>query len=468
MEISIFGCFLILCLFYIFFINGVKQRFSSYIVLLLFMTIDVNMGYFIKKGDSFIHYDSIIFLFGAIVSLLSKGKTSGKIQTNIFEINQLKRSSVLMLCCIAMSILTFYFYRYSGRVVQNSDYEAFAAGQGSYDYLHSKDLKLGLFYIAICFCVIMVTIRRLFEDSDIVDIARKFISLSFVVLFIGYLEFLCENIFGSLTITNFTITLFGEAGAQQKWLVDRDGLSPIQAMTKEASMFSLTLLYTALIAIGLFRTDTRRNNVVYKVYTFLSVLLLILNRSMSSFIYVFIVIYYIIKTGMIRVKFFSIPFISKLVVIVFLCIILMLFSVYNFTESDNYFLNRVGLSLERFAFDSTLSQYDNSSEGIRFLGIAQCINVFLERPLFGTGIGAVVCVSGIFSMLAGIGLIGTIAWYLVQIRFCGYKFTQHIIDCLIILVLPNLFLNDFGTMYCLAIPFALFLLTKRVYKPINA
>lgn len=53
----------------------------------------------------------------------------------------------------------------------------------------------------------------------------------------------------------------------------------------------------------------------------------------------------------------------------------------------------------------------------RIISMFESFGVFLERPLFGIGLGSIAPHSGVIALLAGLGLVGAISWFCFLVRY---------------------------------------------------
>jgi hypothetical protein len=407
------------------------------------------MGYFISfESGSTIPYSTISWLFCTFFAYgLNRQPSEKEIEV------ELVRKISFYLLCIVITILSFYFHRYDKDVIMDSDYENFLLGNGAYSHLDSGSFKYGFVYISIMFCYVIYTMSKNLEKEDILFIGSKFVNYSLISVFVGYVEFFTENIFESLVVTNSTISFFGEAGAQQANLTFDRGWSNIQGFTKEASMYSTSLLYSMVVALNMIILTGKEKQ--YYIYLIAVFILLLLNSSMSSYVYAFLIVIFVV---------FLRPFSEddqiqtnpKLAIYLFFCAFLLLFGSQALLSSDTYLATRLNESL--LQLDNFSDQgFTYSSEGVRYFGIAHCLSIFVDRPLFGIGFGCVTCVSGIVTLLNNIGIFG-LAAYVMLIKPISQIHRGDMIFVLSLLVIaPNLLLNDLNTMFALVIPFTVYM-----------
>ena len=304
-------------------------------------------------------------------------------------------------------------------------------------------------------CYVIYVAYKFLNYNDYIAIANKFLNITLISLFAGVLEFILENYYHSLWITEASVAFLGKAGAQQMSLNERNGFCAMQAFTKEASMYSTAVLYSAFIALCMTILHKERRR-FYIRYSLLALLLLLLNRSMSSYVFCFIYIIYCIYLNP-----FNFPFLNnKHTNIKIACmpafLLLIGINAQFLLGSDSYFSLRLAQALQEFA-NYENDSFTRTSEGIRFLGISHCMSVFIDRPLLGVGIGCISCLSGIFCILSNIGILGFYSYIKVCNSLLNISNANKIFVLFVVVILPNLLLNDMHTMLACLIPFSLIL-----------
>lgn len=457
MGFSVFGFILLIILCVLFFVKNGRKRFMVSLGLLIFVTTNICMGYFFASGEKYIGFQIVLMFYATFTGLLALKEKKEKDYWNL----KLEKAIIWFVGALLISTVLFYIYRYDSPVIADSDYENFILGKSGYGKLGGSDIKLGWIYVAFLYCALLWLIQRILTIDNLVTVIKGVIKYSYVVVVVGYCEFLLENLFSSTLITDVTVALIGEVPGQQMDLSDRNGLSAIQSTTKEASMFSTVLLYNILMALGAYGGFAKMPKGT-KIYIYLSMLLLAINMSMSSFFYLLLVCFIIVYGNYCDVTILSNRKFRRVLIMITLAVLLLSVGSIELLDSDNYFWGRIGIALSQMSDISDVSDFGNNSEGIRFLGIYHCISIFIDRPLFGIGIGTITAVSGIASFLANIGGVSTYLWMCLQACFSKKNLRHIIVLVFLVAILPNLFLNDLYTMFCLCIPISVLLLSLNL------
>lgn len=457
MGLTLFSIILILIFVRILTIGDAKKQFMLSVVVTMICSIVINMGYFVKmSNDSTIPFSTISWI---VCTFFAYRLNHKPLHISNVLTGDIQRKIKIYIICIFITAILFYVFRYDGVIVKDNDYEHFIKNEVGYTHLRNSSFKYGYVYISMMLCYVLYTIHKNLNNKDLLYIGDKFISITWISVIIGYVEFLTENLFQTLMVTESSILMFGNSGSQQVLLNFDRGWSNIQGFTKEASMYSTSLFYSLIIAINMISIKSKKRK--YAIYIAAVFLLLLLNTSMSSYVYAFISILFILYVR---------PFskgrrTNPKVVLLLLILLAILLTSQTVLSHDSYLSTRLNRSLLQFSGFSD-SDFDTSSEGIRYMGIYHCFSVFINRPFFGVGMGCVTCVSGIVSLLVSIGSVGTIAYInLIMPKMQTGKLDKYFIVTFLVIV-PNLFLNDLGTMFAAIIPFSL-LLTNIVLKKNN-
>lgn len=450
MSVTLFSLTLILIILWSFSKGkNFKQLFRILLAITITTTLNVKMGYFFKIGTKILSYPSfLVYLLAicAIIILIDKKIRCERSTIFLFFI---------LLIIFFIGYISLIVSPYQEKVITGG-WTQYILGQATLSNITASSVQVGYYLMLISIGLILVIIRFVLNSDDIFWIIKKVIKYSKISIVIGLIEFITRNIFHSKLVTEICIFFFGNSGAQQNLLVKRGYLFAVQGATKEPSMFNTTLFYLSLlIIINLYR----RYNKSDVIWLWLAIILLVLNPTMSAYVYLIILWIVVLSIGFFnknrrKKNGLDLKFIA--VITILICLIVAIWNSYDiFLNSNNYIFNRIGVAvkeLKNILVNSNRGSYN--SEAIRFTGIIYDIKLFLKRPLFGVGLGAVSCNSGIITFLANAGILGVGIWFAMIDRFCIISKTtikEHIF-LLEILLLPNIILNDYETIFCLIIP----------------
>ena len=136
---------------------------------------------------------------------------------------------------------------------------------------------------------------------------------------------------------------------------------------------------------------------------------------------------------------------------------------------SNYVLHRLSdaLDLINGLISMEAGNLAYSSNSIRLYGIRYTLGIFCDRPILGVGIGNVFCDSGVVSLIASVGILGTMAWFIYLLSWVGIEWKlklQLIVACFTLYVLPNLFANSIECMFLIIIPFLMQAYKKNILE----
>lgn len=455
MVITPFAVLLLLIYTYILIKNKTTLKiFRSFIIVLAVVTLNIRMGYFFKIGDSMMAYRAVITYATTVIAIYLLCKTK-RIPLKLFNCVVFFVLALMINLCIAK------LYPYTGQI-NTINWVDYVMGERQYGYLDGRELEIGIYLVFICNCIILLAIKKTISKEDIHYIISKIIAYSKISIVLGFVEWIITNVFKSTIITKLCMLIFGSQGAQLDLLTQRGILYTIQGATKEPSMFATAIFYISILII----VESNKNNVNAKSnnrWLFCCLLLLVINPTLSSYIYLLIdfVLLFIFKmqgAGIHNKKGIIRRTIMTIIVSVFAFAFIYSNS-QSWYNSSNYILHRLGnafVQLENIIRGANLLY---SSEAIRFSSIVYNFNMWIKRPLFGFGIGSLSCISGIVTFLVGGGIVCVVLYIAVLIRFSiiDRRYTFAVVAfTIIIFIIPNLLLNEYETIMCIVIPLSIY------------
>ena len=451
MEFTLFGLVLMGYIVYIFCKNKkINQLLKKMIILTAICSLNIRMGYVLKIGNNVFGYSSFLIYITGLVSLLYivRKRTISK---------QLSSSVLCMFLVLVIGAFGNMLLPYKEKVVIGN-WTEYVQGKNVEFYLSEQSLKMGYYLVLFFVGLILIASYSFFKESDFQDILSITIKISKLSIVVGYVEYITKNIFHSQIITNLFVYIFGSYGAQQNFLISRGGFFAVQGATKESSMFTTVIFYISIMLIVDYAKTKAENN---KKWLLACMVLLVINPAMSSIVYLCIlgVIIFLYRNiwGFKRVNKVRNDRVLLLIIIVVAGGWFGVSQMNVLLRSSNYIVHRIGVALQQLQIIiSGVGGVMYSSEAIRFSGIIYDIKLFARRPLFGFGLGSISCNSGIVTFLVNSGIIGFGAWYHVIHKYMNKKNSlSEIIFTMCILILPNIFLNDYETIFCIAIPIIL-------------
>lgn len=405
MEITIFGAFL--CIFFIFFL--IKNRnvslktkykkifFASIISLLVF-----DVGYFAKIGSFTVEYNYVFTIVSFCYALLCIFKY--KIRLNNFT------SAFLFLLCIFMGILIPKLFNITYQSVTFDDQWDNYIGTGLplknvSVSLHSYFLLARIFIFLTQFLVFVT----LSEKNDLKYYMTRMFNISVLILFLSFAEMIVSNFFHPMDFRSWSFTVFGHSTASYYVPRKSFGIYMPMLFMREPSSYGYTILFFIINNIAYYYTTLSVKQKKQIVFTSICLtVLLILSKSLSSYIYVlsvFFVLLYLSKNKGDYILILSISSIGIMIVL------------FN-TMGDRIDVALNGL---KNIFLGNYRELSSGSENIRLYSIYNNITYFFKYIFMGCGLGSMYSYSSIATVLCNIGIIGSL-WFIKIIKNCTNQF----------------------------------------------
>ena len=460
MSISIYGLFLICYIACIIF----KYKKSTLIFEKLFFismvtTFYVKMGYFATISNKVITYTSLVTYVTGLLALfiLSKKKKPFSLK------------SILVFYVLLISAFCGFFMPYNKTIITNFDH--YLADMSNYiqynDYFGRIDgIQLGYYLTTFFTVVILQCAHKILPEDMWHRMMNKNLIVSKIFITIAGADCFFVNVFKSNIITDLTILIFGNYGAQHNGIYMRGALAAFQGATQEASMLNFVLFYTLIFWLIEYQREKNRRCIPWIIT--INVLLL-LNPSLSASSYLVIEIV-IVCLGLLKGKKDNVRLIKLSLIFscVFATCMFAYISLLNYSGS-NYILTRLSdaFNLINGLVNMDVNTLGYSSNSIRLFGISYTLGIFADRPILGVGLGNVFCDSGVVSLIASIGIIGTTVWiiYLLQWAEGRKEFRLYsIIFFCAIYILPNIFANSVESMFLIMMPFLMLTYKKNILE----
>lgn len=407
-----------------------KQKYISFLVLATVMAIAMPQGYLLMIGDTEISSlrkmsGLMCFLYGLYYILTHRMQVS---QKTIIR-------CIMLLGSMMTGILVALVYPYTEPIIPPlPDY--------SWDlYTIGKCTKivvplgignaLRLYLGVVMFLGVVVSVKLICNDDDLLNVLRKVIVYSQPLVYYGIFEFIQKNILGDLTLTydiNEIVFGLGENTFTHATTKGTD-FYVLQGVTKEASHFILSMFVIALSILIWNKIQTVRFNKsgvsIYHVYLLLLGILMILSGGFSAWwclfilFFVYLALRYDIYKKSLRE---SVPYIAW--------ILLLIVSIaggclFFFAEELEYAIARtedVVYTVNILASSGTLAAIGAEGELSTFSRLTSIFDVtasFVDRPLLGLGIGFQFALAALPTMLSDLGVVGLILWFRVLVSSAG-------------------------------------------------
>ncbi|SDJ26476.1 hypothetical protein [Proteiniclasticum ruminis] len=393
MSISIFSVFII----FIIFIKLLSSKSFESIYIYVFMICIIvetfiNTGYFlIVKGTIYKTADFLQVIL-ALLSILV-----------IFErrtINAKHSISFLLLFIVILLNLTILKLSPYEGLVRNFD----ALDRISLEWYSKPELNVQSFKSALrilLFIYNALILKLIITKDKWENVKREINKFGIFIIIFCWFEFITKNIF-NINLKPLTDALFGNV-IKNDMLLTRNNLFTIHGLASEPSQLAMILFYFMVFYI--ISDNAIKDKFWLNMLIWSSVILMFFSGSFRFIGLVpWIIIIYLIKED-----------VNYKVIGIFIFIVLSTLIAYYFGFLD-YFLTRFERVLT-FVSKGTIST--DSSEAARLNTVIESFKVFLKRPIFGIGLGTTFAYGFIPSILATMGLTGTLVWYYIIFKQIG-------------------------------------------------
>lgn len=409
---------------------------------LIVFSVYIQIGYFVQIGSLQVEYAEVLTILAIIVGI--------PLLKNV----RIPVLSLLLTGGLVFTILIGFMHL----IYTNNPPIVLPVG-GSWDLLlwgqdtlstasFSLSNILRIIRIIVFLMLYFVLDKFLLRDNEKSNEMKSFVvnsGLFFAGL--GIIEQITKTLLNSTIFIDFTTNIFGIAESQVTVNFERGGVFALQGLTHEPSIFAFSFLPAILILMtsNLFSEKKRFWSLAVFIYVVLS------SSSFAGFALtaLFLVSYLISNRKVIihKIYLFIVVGITSMTILAFDSSTSNLFSYY--IERVISFLNGGGYG----------------SENSRLYSIENAVNLFKEYPFFGIGIGTTDVHGFIPTLLASLGLIGSVLWFLIMLR--GFENSRNKKKELLIFMLPFLFFTgSLRTVYSVDM-ILIFLFVFREYRDLK-
>lgn len=436
--ISIFA--IILVTFIIYTLINTQNKLEKYKKLLIInISFELLMiqGYFFKLGTSELSYQAAMSLI--MIPYTAYFIMSENVKIGIKELFMI----LFFLVSCMIGIMHQYIEPYSGSIMNSSavgSWDAYIIGinnKGSVEISWTRFLVIYAQFISVMMTILIF--HNAFSFDDIRHILKKVnIILRWNVYFV-ILEFFVKNIMISDTTMQLEGILLGDGSSTYTTLILRNGFYQLQGLTREPSHLAFTLFYTVIFFI----VEKRIINSKYKICDYLYLIMVItlsfISGSFAAILYILTLLIWIVYLAIKNAS-----DITKIAILVISVAVVSSvgYSIYSGISDDSLwgFGKRIDLTTQIVSAiaDNNWQSSGGDSALPRFISIYDTFFDFLDRPLFGMGIGIQYSHGGLVNVLSDIGVIGVIMWWKMALGSYGHD----ILSILILFLGSNLFIGS--------------------------
>ncbi len=429
--------------------SALKNFYTYIFFLYIGCSLFFNLGFFVKIKSYEFNADIIISFILSVLScyFIIKGEFDKKI---------LCFGVLLLLIDIIAIALTIVFPYSGGWISHVSMWDSYVVGNADKTYNFSVNFSVfKAAYDIVKITLILSVVKRLMPKKQswlkFLDIIDKAI---IGVIAYAFIEVVLKKVFKFDVIGKVLIRIFGDASGT---FTD---INRLQGLYKEASHYALYLFFMALFLM--FNLISKKGNLTKRqlVIEYLKlaaiVVIMVASTSFSALILLPIILIFFVWY-IVRPK-------EKLVwVLCFISIV----SIGGALLSNGTMMESLGLTGISDKFNSLLNAIttlvsgrsiaEYSSSGARITSIAEMIKLFFARPIFGIGLGVTDAHTTFFSVLASVGIVGTIIWIAIILSFGRYS--KKSLCFAVIMLISTMFVGSRGYLGFIIYP-VLFLYAK--------
>ena len=399
--------FAIFILFYffagLFFTKNLKHWFSSQLIMFIFISVFVEVGFFLNIESLRIEYWQIssILTFFSSLFILSKNPLINR-----------KFTLYILTATFGLFLLIFFPVHELIVVGPNGVNEDVIAGEANYkEPIFSK---FSIFYFGFLF-IQAFCVQVVYNSFNLKDYYKLIHRLAFCVKFIlviVLLEFFIKISFNDL-FSEILVQIFGEGTSQSISRIINDK-NMLQGLTREGSHLVYSL-YTGIVILFVDFLISNKNKVNI-FFIFIAVIELSMSMAFTTLLVLamlllmyFVYYYYIKRSDVARPK--------VLRSIIQVCLIFGILVAVSIFFGDVYYFDRFESSYDDFmAFviygknDAFSGMAALSSTTARVYSVIDNISLLQYRPLFGVGFGTNVSHGSTALLLGEFGILGLISY----------------------------------------------------------
>lgn len=416
------------------------------------ISISLNIGYFMKIGDSEITYDEVLLFILFILAIIYYFKHKINVKTiAIFSV-------FLVTILIGPTMNIILNYNYIGISYDGSWDNYFYSGFNIVEMqtlLPSNRTIMFIFRIFIFVIITSVFLENI-DTNWIIKIKKYVTYVSIIILFLFLIEFISKNIFKSAVINEIYNNIFGLGDSTKIGLGDIEhGLYQVICLYREQSHYAIYVSYLSIINLFFWALSIGKKKNLY--ISLLLILSVLLSLALTSMLYILLygIFLFIIVFKKTSKK-------NKIKLILIMCF----FAVILVTVSLFFFKDRLYNSIHILFDFENASSYPVISEIIRLYSAYYNLNIFLEHPFFGIGLGTAQSFSSLSTILVSIGLIGTIMYIILYNKLMKMnKMNKYYSFALfIIFVLTGIFSGGVEFLYSTNVQLVCLLYSFFIYK----
>ena len=425
--------------------NRIHDIFVAFLAITMAIQVCSLGGYFVKFGTVEINYVDIAMLLTAFFGFLDSKKCINK------------RTFILSMALLGWALIgifsTIIFPPHTQIIPTTVSWDSYFYGRASKTTAVISMssvmafIKLGLSLSILCFSGHILA-------SDYTKVQRIIVRISKVHIVWLVVEVISKNILKTNLLPNLRNTILGIGKSTATELTLRGSGYTVFGWTREASAVpEFLFVFIAIIILS----KTLKEN---KYWVIMGVAIMALSMSFSTLMFGSVLILLYAFTYQDEVG----KGVGKKTIYGGMALILLVGAGIYFVLNSPYYSSRLTGFMEDFSVISSKNNALNgtiTSSKVRLYGIMDTLNVLLERPLTGFGLGTAYCNSAIIMILADIGIVGFVLWISaiesVSRQRKAFLSKKNVCFCLF-LIMPNILKGSSSLLYTTSIILILYLI----------
>ncbi len=420
--------------------NRPRQAFLNQLTFTIFISVFIEVGYFLDSNVIRIEYWQIssILTFITAIALLPKH----------LLINKHFSFYILTLLINVFILIIFPLHK---RVVVGSGGVFEAVISGRYPYLEPSFSKFTIFFLSLSIiqAISIQVAFKLFNINDYYFLIHKMSLGIKIIIIIVLAEFVLRRFGFDNVYSNFLIEIFGKGPSTLSINELRGSSFYLQGLTREGSHLVYSL-FTGLIILYV-ESRTSYNNTQTKLFIILCIITILLSMAFTSFlIFVMLILMYYIYHYYDFIKKRDIFRIIGLIGFIIFISIISLIILFLLNFKDTYYYERALSSYQdvlnlialqgKYIPDKIIIL---SSTTTRILNIFDNLSLLSYRPFFGVGLGTNFSYGSTALTLAETGILGLISYVYFYFFSIPINNKKNIYKILIFIwIVGNLFVSS--------------------------
>lgn len=402
----------IIILYNLFNSRNLKEFYIKLLMITLINECFIQIGYFVKIGNSEVSYRTICELLLFLTSILMLFKV--KIQRSNFNNNFI----FIIICILGILRIIIQPSKILASNI-NVSWDDFLSSGMVFENIHFVPFILSEFCTMFMLIISIMITYSIYTYKELSEFVIRFCKWSKLMLVIGCVEAVVKYVFKSNLYNLLCNFIFGVSSSTYNTIVSRGSGIVLQGLTKESSHYMYVLFIIIAAIFFEYKSRGKHND---KLWIIIAFVLEVMAMSFSAILFgmgiLIICYFYWIRssnTNQYKILKQILLFVLTLIVI---CIIISASTtlVNNLSiNSENFWSRRIVSFFEEIKLilsgdwktATTSLEWSNRS---RLLSVFETLKLIIYRPLFGFGIGAVTSHGSSSMMLSGAGILGTLYW----------------------------------------------------------